>query len=69
LDDDDLKEIYQAGKKIPLALSLSIDLILIAFLFYFDFKISAFLWFFQSFLINNTFVKAESLFSKKPQNT
>lgn len=65
LDDSDLKEIYTTGKKIPLYISLIVDLFFIGFLFYYDFKISAFLWFGQSFLINNTFVKAELLFAPK----
>lgn len=69
LDDGDLKEIYQNGKKVSLSISLTIDLIFIALLFYFNFQLCAFLWFAQSFLINNTFVKAETLFApKSPQN-
>ncbi len=65
LDNNDLKEIYQNGKKVPLFVSLLLDLFFIALLFYYNLQLCAFLWFAQSFLINNTFVKAELLYSTK----
>lgn len=64
LDNADLKEIYQHSKKIPLALTFSLDLLFIAALFYFNQTIFGILWFAQSFLINNTYVKAQLLFEK-----
>lgn len=68
LDNADLKEIYQHGKKIPLAYTFSIDLLFISSLFYFNQTIFACLWFAQSFLINNTFIKAQNLYDKTNQN-
>lgn len=64
LDSSDLKTIYQHSKKIPLVVNLGLDLIFIAFLFYFNQTIFAILWFAQSFLINNTYIKAQVLFEK-----
>lgn len=64
LDNSDLKEIYQSSKKAPLSLTFALDLIFIAFLFYFNQTVFATLWFVQSFLINNTYIKAQTLFEK-----
>jgi len=64
LDNSDLKEIYHNGKNIPLPITLTTDLVFIASLFYFNQTIFGCLWFVQSFLINNTYIKAETLFDK-----
>lgn len=64
LDNSDLKEIYQNGKSVPLVVTLTFDLFFIGTLFYFNQTIFGCLWFVQSFLINNTYIKAETLFDK-----
>jgi hypothetical protein len=68
MDDSDLKEIYNHVKNVPLILILSFDLIFIALLFYFEQTMFGCLWFVQSFLINNTYIKAEKLFNKHKGN-
>ena len=65
LDDSDLKELHDKNKKIPLILTLLIDLLFIEMLFYTSFFIPACLWFTQSFLINNTLTKAEILYGNQ----
>lgn len=63
LDNEDLKEINN-GKKIPLQYIFILDLLFISSLFYFNQTIFGCLWFIQSFLIHNTFIKAELLYDK-----
>lgn len=67
LDHEDLKQIYQPSNNVPLFYTFTFDLIFIGILFYFNQTIFGCLWFIQSFLINNTFIKAESLFNKNKQ--
>lgn len=64
LDNYDLKEIYQNNIKVPMVYNFSLDLIFIAILFFFNETIFGCLWFAQSFLIHNTYIKAELLYKK-----
>lgn len=64
LDNSDLQDIYKNSQKTPLSLTFALDLIFIACLFYFNQTIFGILWFAQSFLINNTYIKAQILFEK-----